>query len=187
MRSGSRSCSVAVLIGLGACSRQMEPAERALGDVHAVVAATAADAGRYVPDELVRVQQELDGLDVAFRQHQYAAVLGAAPGVMTDAQRLAAAAAARKSDVTRALEAQWSAQAASLPDSLAALEARVDALGRRARPPALDLAAARIELRSDESLWSKAQAAFATGNLTEAVTTAKNLAAALAALAAKLA
>jgi hypothetical protein len=58
---------------------------------------------------------------------------------------------------------------------LGALHARLDRGGQAAgRPPvpADDLETARVELRRAESLWSKAQAAFATGNLPEAVTTA---------------
>lgn len=186
--SAARPWSVAALIGIAAaCAQQMEPAERALGGIHAVMASTAVDAGRYLPDEVVRVQHELDDLDLKFGQHEYAAVLAGAPRVMTDAQSLATAAAAGKRKATQAMEAEWATQAAALPEALAALETRLDSRGKRLRPAhGIDLAAARTELRGDESLWSKAQAAFATGNLSEALTISHGLSMALANLAAKL-
>jgi hypothetical protein len=50
----------------------------------------------------------------------------------------------------------------------------------------IDLAAAKSGLSDATSLWSKAQAAFASGNLDEAVSTAKDVKAKIDALAASL-
>jgi hypothetical protein len=50
----------------------------------------------------------------------------------------------------------------------------------------IDLTAAKAGLGEAASLWSKAQAAFAAGNLVEAVATAKDVKAKLTALAASL-
>jgi hypothetical protein len=61
---------------------------------------------------------------------------------------------------------------------MTAIQNRIDLLSKKSAKKlaaGLDLDAARASLRDAGSLWSKAQAAFATGNLDEAVTIAKSL------------
>jgi hypothetical protein len=165
----------------------MEPAARAIGDLHAALASTAPEAMKYLPNQLLQVQKAQDALDLSFARHDYAAVLAAAPAVMHDVQRLAAATAARKREVAQGLQKEWSALAASLPDGINILRARIDSHPKRlGSAPGIDPLAARKQLDSDELLWSKAQAAFATGNLDEAVRTGRTLEAALSDLAAEL-
>jgi hypothetical protein len=97
---------------------------------------------------------------------------------MSAAQSLAGAAAAKKDELMKALNEQWSGLAAVLPGSMTALQSRIDLLAKKSsKQPAagIDLDAARDSLSNAASLWSKAQAAFATGNLSEAVTTAKTV------------
>lgn len=181
------ACGLVAVIALAACSRQMEPAERAIADIHATVAASARDAAKYLPEQLARVQMSLAGLELSFNRHDYSAVLAAAPSVMHDARSLAAATAARKREVVHGLDEEWTALAASLPDTIGVLRGRIDSLDRRPRSaPGIDLPAVRRQLLLDESLWSKAQAAFATGNLDEAVSTSRTLKGALSDLAAEL-
>lgn len=78
--------------------------------------------------------------------------------------------AATRAERTRALDDQWASLAAVLPDEAAAVRDRLEA--PRGAAGGVDLDAARIGLRRCESLWSKAQAAFAAGNMSEAVGTA---------------
>ena len=82
--------------------------------------------------------------------------------------------AATRAERTRALDDQWASLAAVLPDEAAAVQDRLEAPRGAAGAGAggVDLDAARIGLRRCESLWSKAQAAFAAGNMSEAVGTA---------------
>jgi hypothetical protein len=83
--------------------------------------------------------------------------------------------AAAKEESLPVLNARWSALAVKVPESLGALHGRLDpaaTAGRGGPKTAHDLETARADLRHAESQWSKAQAAFATGNLKEAVTTA---------------
>jgi hypothetical protein len=65
------------------------------------------------------------------------------------------------------LTGRWQRLSAVLPGDIDAVSARIDQLRARA-----DAARARAALRGVTSSWSKAQAAFATGNLEEAVSTA---------------
>jgi hypothetical protein len=63
-----------------------------------------------------------------------------------------------------------------LPRDIATLQARIASLSlpeNQRAAAAVDVAAARASLSSAASLWSKARAAFAAGNLAEAVDTAK--------------
>jgi hypothetical protein len=69
------------------------------------------------------------------------------------------------------------------------IQSRIEFLAKkssRKMAAGIDLDAARGSLSEDSSVWSKAQAAFATGNLGEAVTTAKSLASSLEGLASTL-
>ncbi len=148
--------------------------------------ATSADAAKYLPDEFQDVRAKLAGLQAAFEQKDYNAVIAAAPAVLASAQGLAAAAAAKKTEVKRALSADWSSLAGSLPDEAIALQRRIELLGKkssRATARGIDVPAAKTALRNAASLWSKAQAAFASGNLEEAVRTAKGVKTELAAVA----
>jgi len=182
-------------LAFAACTRQIEPARRALGDIQAVVIAASADAAATVPEQLSAVQTQLGDLEAAFDRKDYAAVLSGAPAVLGAAQGLEGAAAAKKAEQKRQLGERWTGLAAVLPDHVNAVQRRIDLLvgkshkrsgSRVARAPDVDLDAAQTGLRAAESLWSKAQAAFATGNLDEAVATATTVEAKINALAGAL-
>ena len=172
-----------------ACANQMEPAQRSISDIEAALSTSASDAAKYVPEQLTDVRRELGDLRATFDRQDYAAVLRAAPAVMERAQGLASAAAAKKAELTQALSEEWSGLAARLPGYMTAMQNRIEFLAKKSNrklAAGIDLDAARGSLSEDSSVWSKAQAAFATGNLREAVATAKNLEASLEGLAGTL-
>lgn len=176
-------------VALAACASQMEPAQKLIGDIEGTVSAASADAAKYVPDQLKDVQAKLDDLKASFDKKDYAAVVTGAPAVLTAAQGLAAAAAAKKDEVVKALNSDWTSLAASLPASVTAIQSRIDLLGKKSSKKlaaGIDLAAAKTGLTDATSLWSKAQAAFSAGNIEEAVNTAKDVKAKIEALAATL-
>jgi hypothetical protein len=180
--------SVAAII-LAACAGQKEPAQKLISDVEATVAAASSEAAKYVPDQLADVQGKLDGLKATFDKKDYAGVVTAGPAVLTAAQGLATAAAAKKDEVLKALNDQWTGLAAELPADVTAIQGRIDLLSKKSSKKmaaGIDLAAAKTGLTDATSLWSKAQAAFAAGNLDEAVNTAKDVKAKIGALAATL-
>ncbi len=185
----SFACIALAVIVLAGCASTMEPAQRSISDIEAVVSAAAPEAAKYVPDQLTAVQGKLGDLKASFEKKDYAAVLTAAPAVMSAAQSLAGAAAAKKDELTKAFNEQWSDLAAVLPGSMTAIQSRIDLLGKKSSKnlaAGIDLDAARASLSRAASLWSKAQAAFATGNLTEAVTAAKTVSSNLEGLASAL-
>jgi len=168
--------AVAAVLVLSACANQMEPAQHAIAGIESAVNSAAPDAGKYIPDQLAAVQTKLATLKTAFDNKDYKTVLAGAPGLLSEAQGLLGAAAIKKDEVVKALSAEWPALAASLPGLVTAVSARAAALGKSKHAPAgVDMAAAQSGAADAASLWSKAQAAFAAGNVEEAVSAAKDV------------
>jgi hypothetical protein len=180
--------SMAALI-LAACAGQKEPAQKLISDVESVVTAASSEAAKYIPDQLAVVQSKLDALKASFAKQDYAAVVTSAPAVLSSAQELATAAAARKDEVLKSLNETWSALASTVPAEVTAVQNRIEELSKkpgRKMAAGLDLNAAKGAAGDATALWSKAQAAFAAGNLDEAVSTAKDVKAKVEAVAAAL-
>jgi hypothetical protein len=163
---------------LAACAGQKEPAEKLIGDTQAIVTAASTEATKYIPDQLAGVQTQLNALKASFDKQDYAAVVSGAPPVLAAAQSLATDAAAKKDAVLKALNDKWTALAGSVPGYLTVIQNRIDFLGKKANKKAaagIDLDGAKSALSDAMATWSKAQAAFATGNMDEAVTTAQDV------------
>ncbi|HXA35126.1 MAG TPA: hypothetical protein VNW26_02235 [Steroidobacteraceae bacterium] len=180
--------STAAII-LAACAGQKEPAQKLIGNIEATVTAASAEAAKYVPDQLADVQSKLGALKASFDKQDYAAVVTGAPALLGEAQGLATAAAAKKDEILKALNEQWTTLAGTLPGEVTAIQSRIDLLSKKSSKKmaaGIDLAAAKSGLADASSLWSKAQAAFASGNMDEAVNTAKEVKSKADALAASL-
>jgi hypothetical protein len=180
--------SVAAIV-LAACAGQKQPAQKLIGDVEATVTAASAEAAKYVPDQLADVQGKLGALKASFDKQDYAAVVTAGPAVLSAAQTLATAAAAKKDEILKALNDQWTMLAESVPEDVSAIQNRIDVLSRKSskkQAVGIDLDAAKAGAGDATALWSKAQAAFAAGNLDEAVSTAKDVKVKVEALATSL-
>jgi hypothetical protein len=163
-------------MALFACSGQKEPAQKLLLDTDATIIAASAEAAKYVPQQLADVQRQYADLKASFDKQDYAGVISAAPAVLGAAQTLATSAAARKDEVLKALNDDWTGLAAVLPGEQSAIQNRLEQLSRKAnkkQAAGVDLDGAKASLSDAMSLWSKATAAFAAGNLDEAVATAK--------------
>jgi hypothetical protein len=163
-------------ITLVACAGQKDPAQKLIGEIESTVTAASTEAAKYVPDQLADVQSKLDALKASFAKQDFAAVVTQAPAVLSAAQGLATAAAAKKDEILKALNDEWTLLAGSLPADLTALQSRIDLLSKKSSKKlaaGIDLDAAKTGLTDATSLWSKAQAAFAAGTLEEAVNTAK--------------
>ena len=176
-------------IMMTACAGQKEPAQKLIGNIESTVTAAATEAAKYVPDQLADIQIKLGALKASFDKQDYAAVMSGGPAVLSEAETLATAAAAKKDEILKALNDQWTALAGSLPSDVAAIQGRVDLLSKKSskkEAAGIDLDAVKAGAGEATALWSKAQAAFAAGNLDEAVSTAKDVKVKVEALATSL-
>jgi hypothetical protein len=188
-RAGRLALASLALVLLAACAGQKESAQKLISDIEATVTAASAEAAKYVPDQLIAVQSKLGDLQAAYDRHDYPAVVKGAPAVLESAQSLATAAAAKKDEVLKALNDQWTGLAATVPGYLPAIQNRMAFLSKKSNKKAaagIDLAAAAAAIADASSLWSKAQAAFAAGNMNEAVATATDVKSKLQAVAATI-
>ncbi|MGO9038277.1 MAG: hypothetical protein ACLPX1_18620 [Steroidobacteraceae bacterium] len=179
-------CLAAIL--LAACG-QREPAQKLINDIDTAVNASSSEAAKYVPDRLIDVQTKLGDLKASFSRQDYKAVVAAAPPVLIEAQGLASEAAAKKADLMRVLNDQWTSLSAAVPGFMTAIHNRIELLSKKSSrklAQGIDLNAAKSDLDDATSLWSKAQGAFGNGNLDEAVKAAKDAKTKLDALAATL-
>jgi hypothetical protein len=182
MQSFARTARIAsvafALIALAACAGNKEPAQKLMADIEAVVMAASPEAAKYVPDQLAAVQTKLEALKASFDKQDYAAVVMDGPALLGLASSLATDAAAKKDAVLHALNDQWTGLAGSLPEYVTALRNRIEFLSKKSSKKlaaGIDLDSAKAGVADAASLWSKAQAAFAAGNLDEAVTTANQV------------
>jgi hypothetical protein len=160
---------------LAACSSQMQPARQAINDINSAVAATSEDAAKYIPEQLSDVQHKLADLNAAYDKKDYATVLAQAPAVLTEAQGLPAAAAAKKDEIAKALAAEWTRLSASVPQLVTSVKTRIDALSKSRRVPKdVNLSAAKSGLQDATVSWDQAQAASKVGNVAAAVAAAKD-------------
>jgi hypothetical protein len=165
---------LAVVVAAG-CASQLEPAKDMLGDVATAMAEVSGEAAEGVPEQFAEVQRQVAELQAHFDREDYAAVIAEGPAVLLAVHRLGQAAAARKAALVQSLTAEWTQRASQLPDEFAAIERRLEFLNipaNRKAAAGIDVEAARKAVRDAVSLWSKGQAAFAAGNLQEAVQTA---------------
>jgi len=177
--------SVAILVA--GCASQMEPAKNALDNINTTLNAASADAQKYVPDQFAQAQAKVAGLAASYDKKDYAAVVASAPGVLSEVRGLTPAAAAKKDEMEKALGNEWRSLAASVPQSLSAVQGRVDELTKTKHvPKGVDLGVAKSGLADATSAWGKAQDAFKAGNPADAVTAAKDAQDKLASAAAAL-
>ena len=178
---------------LAACANDREPAQKLMNDIQAAIHAASPDAAKYAPDQLNDVQTKYDDLQTALTAQDYKGVLARGPALLTEAQGLAGAAAAKKAEVTQQLNDQWSSVSSAVPQEATAIQSRIDMLSQKKNHKlaqeilkGIDLDAAKSALGDATSLWSKAQGAFGNGNMDEAVSAAKDAKAKLDTLAGTL-
>ena len=178
-------CSVAILFV--ACVNQMEPAKNALDNINSTLSAVSADAQKYIPEQYAQAQAKVAALTASYEKKDYAAVIAGAPAVLTEVNGLSGAVSDKKDEMVKALGNEWRSLAASIPQSLTAVQSRVDDLSKTKRVPKdVDLNAAKSGLADANTAWGKAQDAFKSGNPEDAVAAAKDAQSKLATAAAAL-
>jgi hypothetical protein len=160
---------------VAACS-QMEPAQQALAGVESAVNAAGDQAQKYIPEQYAKAQASLADLKKSFDAKDYKAVIANAPAALSAAKDLAAAAAAKKEEVIKMATSDWASLSAAVPGLVAAVQSRVNVLGKSKHPPAgVDLNAAKAALTEATEGWAKAQAASTAGNVEDAAALARTV------------
>jgi hypothetical protein len=178
-------CSVALLFA--ACVNQMEPAKNALDNINSTLNSVSADAQKYIPDQFAQAQTKVAALTASFEKKDYAAVIAGAPAVLVEVKGLSGVVSTKKDEEVKALGNEWRSLVASVPQSLTAVQTRIDALSKTKHVPKdVDLGAAKSELADANSAWGKAQDAFKSGSPADAVTAAKDAQSKVASAAAAL-
>ena len=162
------ACALLVA-GLGACATDKAPADAAIKAAEAAIQAVADDAGKYVPGDLKAAQDTLAAAKDKFAKGEYKEALAAATELGNKVKDLAAAAAAKKDELTKS----WNELAASIPQAVAAIQAKVEELAKAKKlPKGMDkakLAQAQEGLAGITKAWDEASTAFTAGNLGEAL------------------
>ena len=160
---------------LAACASEKGPAEQAIKAAEEALNAAKGEAMKYIPDQVKSVEDALKGAKDTFAKGDYKAALAAAKDLPQKAKDLAAAAAAKKAELTKA----WEEMSAGLPKMVEAIKSRVDILSKSRKLPAnLDKAkfeGAKAGLEEITKTWADAEGAQKAGNLADALAKAKTV------------
>jgi predicted small secreted protein len=166
---------VLLVVGLAACNTDKGPAETAIKAGDDAITAAAPEAEKYVPDQLAAAKDALAAAKDKFAKGQYKEALAAGTELANTASALVAATAAKKDELTKA----WNDLAASLPQTVASIQAKIEEFGKAKKlPKGMDkamLAKAQEGLAGITKAWEEASAAFTAGNLGEALAKATPL------------
>jgi hypothetical protein len=169
MRGVKRILGAAVLVLLSACASDKAPAEQAVKAAEAAVAEVKTEAAKWIPDQVQALDASLAAVKEKFAKGDYKAVLTEAPALAAKAKDVAAAANAKKAELTKA----WDEMSAGLPKMVEAVKSRVDILSKSKRLPANvtkeNFETAKADLADATKGWEDANAAFKGGNIADAV------------------
>ena len=166
---------IVLVVFAAACASDTKPAEEAIKAAESAIDAARGEAMKYIPDQVQALEDELKAAKDAFARKDYKTALNAAKDLPTKAKDLAAAAAAKKEELTKA----WEEMSGGLPKMVEAIKSRVDVLSKSKKLPAnLDKAAldgVKAGLSEVAGMWNEAQSAFSGGNLADAVSKAETV------------
>jgi hypothetical protein len=110
-----------------------------------------------------------------FAKGEYKAVLAEAPALATQAKSVAAAAAAKKAELSKS----WEEMSAGLPKMIDAVKSRVDILSKSKKLPANvtkeKFETAKADLAAATQGWTDAMAAYSGSNVADAVAKANTV------------
>ena len=132
-----------------------------------------AEAMKYVPDLVKNAEDALKAAKDTFAKGDYAGATSAATAVAAKAKDLVSASAAKKAELTK----DWEELNAGMPETIAAIQSRVDALSKSKKlPKNLDkakLESAKSDLAEVGKSWDEASKAYKEGSLADALAKGK--------------
>jgi len=158
------SILAAILLLAGCDAAKKTAAEAAVQGAQTAYSAVAEQANQYVPDQAKEVQASIQTAKDAFDKGDYSAALEAAKSLPEKIKALAAAASAKKDELT----AKWSAMSSSMPGLVSSVQTKIDALTKSHKLPA----GAADNMATVKQTWSDASSAFQSGKLQDALSKA---------------
>jgi hypothetical protein len=161
---------------LFACASQKEPAEKAVAQVEASIAALKEDASKYAASELQGVEASLGALKDKLAGGDYKSVLAEVPKLQAAVTSLQSTVSEQKANAEAAMAAakeQWISLSADVPKMVAAIQSRVDILDKSRKLPknvsqsAFDSAKSGLDYM--KTTWAEATSAFSSGDAVSAV------------------
>ena len=171
-----RTLALAVVAALlSACAPKDEaPARKAIDQISAAIESAGPDATKYVPGHVAALEGQVTKLKVRFYDKDYKAIVADSPAILERAEALASTAAAKKAEIAKVLDGEWSKLVTDVPATIESAVKYVDGLiaSKKTAPGITQemVASARIGIDEQKSLWEKATAAKAAGDLEQAVT-----------------
>jgi hypothetical protein len=166
---------VAALLVAGCGTAQKEATDAAINAAQTAINSVQSEATKYVPDQLTAANNALQSAKDALANGDYSAALAGAKDAAGKAKDLAAAATAKKQEFTQA----WTSLNESMPKSMEAVKAKLDAYSKGARRPAGvdkdELAEAKEQYEKVKQGWKDASAVATQGNLGDALKKAGGL------------
>ncbi len=167
------------VIALAACAGQKEPAQKLIADIEATVTAASAEAAKVRSRSAHRTckpnSRDSKPPSTSRTTPRWSR---ARPRCSAPRDRWPLPRPPRRTRCSRRSTINGRVLAGSVPGYATAIQERIDFLSKKSNKKlaaGIDLDAAKAGASEANSLWSKAQAAFATGNMDEAVSTAKDV------------
>jgi len=171
---------VAVALLIAACAGQKGPAEKAVADMDASVAAIRDDAAKYAATELQQVDGAIASLKESLAKGDYKAVLAGAPAVTSQIASLQQTVTAKRDEAQAAMMTatdQWKTLSSQVPDMVSAIQSRIDVLSQSKKLPknisAASFQAAKDGLDFMQTNWTQATKQFGAGDPVSAVASAQ--------------
>ena len=160
---------------VAACARDKEPAELGIKAAEEALSSAKGEIGKYVPDQLKGLEAAIKAAKEKFEKKEYTEALNAVKYLPGKVKEAAAAAAAKKAELTKG----WEAASAEMPKMIEAIKGKVEELAKVKRLPAgvdkAKLEGAKAGLAEITQGWADAEGAFKGGNISDALAKAKGL------------
>jgi hypothetical protein len=163
------------LVAVSCGSANKDAATAAIKAAEEAWNAVKSEVVKYIPDQAKGVDDAIKAAKENFDKGNFDAALETAKDIPTRVKALVSAAAAKKVELAKA----WDEMSGGLPNMLEAIKSRLDILSQSRKLPAgLDkekLEGAKGGYEAAAKMWEDAKAAFAGGNLNDALAKGKTV------------
>ncbi len=161
-------------IAVVACANYKDPAIEAVANIEEKLSGISTQAGKYIPEELASVQEQVAELKTGIEQKQFKEVVATAPGVLKAVNSLIVNSAIARAAFTQQMQSDWATYATEMPDVIAAVDKQIMRYtSRGSLPKGVSRDAFKETVASFDaakSSWAEAATAGNEGKLEEAVT-----------------